>query len=169
MTLQNWKDVATIAGIVVASLTYATNSYFQIRNRRIENLKRYFDARNRLFEPEGFLMSNLGAFEADIYVRKLNDQESEMKFNRFLSDVEDIAYLTCYGAVPTTVQVYMFGWFARKVRPHFTESERNNVFWELAIHYIDELAKAADEYLTFPHEKRDRYLRKNTLVYRKYS
>ena len=44
MTLSDWKDIAIIAGIVISVLTYITNSYFQFRNKRIENLKRYFDA-----------------------------------------------------------------------------------------------------------------------------
>ena len=92
-----------------------------------------------------------------------------MKLNRFLGDVEKIAYLTSHGAVPATVQVYMFGWFAQKIHPHLTNGERNNIFWELAIHYIDELKKAADDYSKLPNEKREKYLRKNTLVYKKYS
>jgi len=35
MNLEDWKNVATIAGIVVAVATYITNSYFQFRNKRI--------------------------------------------------------------------------------------------------------------------------------------
>jgi hypothetical protein len=169
MTLQDAKDAATVVGIAIGVLTYLTNSYFQFRNKRVENLKRYFDARDKLFNSDGFLMNNIRELESGTYVRKLDDVESEKKFNAFLGYVEEIAYLTRYGAVPTRVQVYLFGWFARKIRPHITKEERENVFWELAIHYIDELAKAADDYLTLPHEKRDRYLKKNTLVYKKYS
>lgn len=169
MTLAGWKDVATIIGIIIAILTYLTNSYFQFRNKGIENLKRYFDAHDKLFETDGFIMSNIKAFEAGTYNRDTSNEDMEKKFNRFLGDVEKIAYLTSHGAVPTTVQVYMFGWFAQKIHPHLTSGERGNIFWELAIHYIDELKKAADDYSKLPNEKREKYFKKNALVYAKYS
>lgn len=169
MTLVDWKDVATIFGIAIALLTYLTNSYFQFRNKGIENLKRYFDAHDNLFEKDGFIMSNIKEFEAGTYKRDTTNEEMEKKLNRFLGDVEKIAYLTSHGAVPTTVQVYMFGWFAQKVHPHLTNGERGNIFWELAVHYIDELKKAADDYSKLPNEKREKYLKKNTIAYKKYS
>ena len=146
MTLAYTKDIAIIVGIIIAILTYITNSYFQFRNKRIENLKRYFDAHDALFEEESFLSKNLLALEKGTYTRDITDDAMELKFNRFLGDIEKIAYLTSHGAVPQTVQVYMFGWFAEKVHPFLSNEERNNLFWELAIHYIDELKKAADDY-----------------------
>ncbi len=169
MTLTDWKDLATIVGIVIALLAYLTNSYFQIRNKNIENLKRYFDAHDKLFEPEGFIMSNIKEFEGNSYKRDTSNTEMEKKLNRFLGDVEKIAYLTSHNAVPSTVQVYMFGWFAKKIQPHLTNGERDNIFWELAIHYIEELNKAAADYEKLPNEKREKYLKKNTLAYKKYS
>ena len=169
MTLTELKDAATILGIVVGVLTYLTNSYFQFRNKRIENLQRYFDAHDKLFDEEGFLVENISKLEAGTYMRDASNAEAEKKFNRFLGDIEKIAYLTSHGAVPTTVQVYMFGWFAMKVHPHLTNGERGNIFWELAIHYIDEVKKAAEDYSKFPTKNREKYLKKNTLAYKRYS
>jgi len=62
----------------------------------------------------------------------------------------------------------MFGWFAQKIQPRLTNGERNNAFWELAIHYIDELKKAADDYTKLETKKREKYLKKNSLIYKKY-
>jgi hypothetical protein len=62
----------------------------------------------------------------------------------------------------------MFGWFATKVHPHLTDS-RSNIYWDLAVHYIDELKRAADDYAKLPNEMREKYLKKNSLVYKKYS
>lgn len=169
MTITDWKDVAIIAGIFISVLTYVTNSYFQFRNKRIENLKRYFDAHDKLFEKDSFLTKNIKELEDGSYKRNLEDKDMEIKFNRFLGDVEKIAYLTSHRAVPVTVQVYMFGWFAQKIHPHLTNGERSNIFWELAIHYIDELKKAADDYSKLETKKREKYLRKNALTYKKYS
>ncbi len=169
MTLTDWKDIAIITGIVISVLTYITNSYFQFRNKRIENLKRYFDAHDNLFTDGSFLMENIKELEDGTYKRDLSNKDMEVKFNRFLGDVEKIAYLTAHKAVPVTVQVYMFGWFAQKIHPHLTNGERGNTFWELAIHYIDELKKAADDYSKLETKKREKYLKKDALIYKKYS
>ena len=42
-------------------------------------------------------------------------------------------------------------------------------FWELATHYIDELAKAAAKYSDLPQKKRDKHLQKNALMSKRYS
>ena len=75
MTLADWKDTATIVGIIVAVFAYLTNSYFQFRNKRIDNLKRYFDAHDKLFEADGFIMKHIKEFEADTYKRDTSNQE----------------------------------------------------------------------------------------------
>jgi hypothetical protein len=168
MILADWKEIATILGIPIALLTYLTNSYFQFRNKRVENLKRYLDAHEKLLEADGFIMSNLKELAEGTYKRNAEDRESEKKLNQFLTNVEKVAYLTSQGAVPATVQVYMFGWFATKVQPHLTDAHRSNIYWDLAVHYIDELKKAADDYSRLPNDKREKYLKKNSLVYTKY-
>ena len=82
MTLTDFKDIAVIIGIIIATLTYITNSYFQFRNKNIENLKRYFDAHDALFEKESFLSENLLALEKDTYTRDKTNDDMELKFNR---------------------------------------------------------------------------------------
>lgn len=168
LQLNEWADLATVIGIFVALITLVTGLKHQIRNQNVENLSRYFDAHDKLFVDGQFIADNIKAFESGTFKRKLDDEESEKKFNRFLGDVEKIAFLTSNGFVPTTVQVYMFGWFAQKVVPHINGDERNNIFWELAVHYLDELKKAADDYALFPTWKREKYLKKNALVYKRY-
>lgn len=59
ITLSDWKDIAIILGIAISVLTYITNSYFQFRDKSVENLKRYFDAHDKLFEEDGFIMLNI--------------------------------------------------------------------------------------------------------------
>ena len=169
MTLDRMKDIATCVGIAFGLATYFTNSYFQFRNKHIENVKRYFDALDKLYTPDGLLMSSLETLETQPGepIVPQGDESKEKQFIQLLIEIEKIAYLTSYGAVPATLQVYMFGWFAQKLGPQLSEY-RNNKFWELAIHYIDELKKATDDYMLLPREKRDKYLKKNALVYQKY-
>lgn len=165
ISLSDVKDYATILGIAVALITYVTNSYFQFRNKGIENMKRFLDAHDTLFEDDRYLVQNVKAMENGSYKRDKSNADMELAFNRFLGDVEKIALLTSHGAVPKQVQIYMLGWFAMKVQPEVSGAERTNIFWELAIHYIDELAKAASDYEKLNSKKRARYLRKQRLVH----
>ena len=165
ISISEAKDYATIIGIFVALLTYVTNSHFQLRNKRIENMKRFLDAHDVLFEENRYLVQNVKAMETGIYKRDYENSEMELAFTRFLGDVEKIALLTSHRAVPKEAQIYMLGWFALKIQPEIKGSERTNIFWELAIHYIDELAKAASDYEKLDSKKRARYLRKRKLVH----
>jgi hypothetical protein len=165
ISLTEVKDYAIILGIAIALVTYVTNSYFQFRNKGIENMKRFLEAHDDLFEDNRYLVQNVKSMEAGTYKRNLEDEAMELAFNRFLGDVEKIALLTSHGAVPKEVQIYMLGWFAQMIQPEITGKERNNIFWELAIHYIDELAKAASDYEKLNSKKRAKYLRKQKLVH----
>jgi len=81
-----------------------------------------------------------------------------------LRDLEQVAYLTANNAVPTEAQVYLFGRFAQKLHPHIGEETRKKIFWEMAVHYVDELKKATDDYSKCSPEERGKYLRKHRVV-----
>jgi len=165
--VSDWKDVATITAILafgVSAVTYVTNSYYQRRNLRVENLRRFFEAHDRLLEEGGFLMENLTALESDTFRSKTATPGSGPKFHKLMRDVEQVAYLTANNAVPTEVQVYLFGWFAQRLHPHIGEETRKNIFWEMAVHYIDELKKATDDYSKCATEERAKYLRKHRVA-----
>lgn len=46
-----------------------------------------------------------------------------------------------------------------------TGDERNNIYWELAIHYLDELKKAASDYSKLNCKQRAKYLKKRKLIH----
>ncbi len=165
IALEEARNYAIIIGILVAICTYITNSYFQFRNKSIENMERFLNAHDALFKEGQYLVENVHAMESGDFKRDINDKNMELKFNRFLGDIEKIALLTSHGAVPKEVQIYMLGWFAMKVQPVINGAERNNIYWELSIHYIDELSKAASDYEKLPSKKRAKYLKKQKLVH----
>src|SRR6266542_883332 len=111
------RDAAAILGVVTALVVYITNVRAQARQRKLDNIRRFFDAHDRLFEDGGFLESNIVAMEDDTapFVRNMRDKEMEKKFNRLLGEVEKVALLTRNKAVSESIFTYMFGWFARKV------------------------------------------------------
>ena len=159
-TLEKVKDIVIIIGTIVAIAVYFINSYFQFRNRTLENIKRFLDAHDTLFTPDGYIMSNIREMENGTYKRDMNNQAMEIKFNRLLGNIERIALLTDNKAISKTIQVYMFGWFAQKIQPELTSEERNNIYWELAIHYLDDMKKEADDYVKHDSLKRTQYWKK---------
>lgn len=167
MDLDTSRTVIMGIGTSVALITYLTNSINNYRNKNIENIDRFLKAHDALFEDESFLRLNIKELEANTFQRDLTDKEMEKKFNQLLGGIEHLALLTSHKAVPTSIQVYMFGWFAKKIQKILTQDERENIFWELAISYIDELVKATNDYEKFSNEKREKILKKERFSYKK--
>ena len=55
----------------------------------------------------------------------------------------------------------MFGWFAKQIQPVLTTEERNNVYWELAVEFLDELKEDAEDFYKKTKEQRQEYFEKN--------
>lgn len=159
MTSSDLRDYATVVAAVVALLVFSINSMSLLRNRRIENLARYFEAHHRLFEPGGYMASNIGPIEAGRLVRDHADEPMEAKFHLMLLEIEQLAILANNHAVPRPTQVYMLGSYTRQVLSVLTEQERSSMFWELAIGYLDELAKDTARYETLTRKSREAFWR----------
>ena len=160
LSLEDWQYIAVIAGVVVALIVYLTNSYFQYKQRVSDNAFRYFEVHDKLFRNE-FLANNIQAMEQGIFKRDITNAESEKSFNRLLGQVEHLALLAKHGIVSKTANLYMFGWFARHIQPVLTVAERNNVYWELAVKFLDELKVDADDFYKKSKEERNNYFNKN--------
>src|SRR5882724_11363231 len=93
-TLEKVMDIVIIIGTIAAIVVYVINSYFQFRNRKIENIKRFLDAHDTLFTPDGYIMSSIREMENGTYKRDRTNQQMEVKFNRLLGHIERIALLT---------------------------------------------------------------------------
>ncbi len=58
MTLEGWRNIATILGTAIALTVYITNSIQQRRQRRVENALRFVAAHQRLWQTS-FIARNL--------------------------------------------------------------------------------------------------------------
>jgi len=155
--LGEYANFSVIWGVLTALIVYVTNSVFQYKQRISENAIRYVEAHSRLFENE-FLKSNIQAMENGTFKRESKD---EKEFNRLLGEIEHLALLTKSGVVSKTANIYMFGWFAKHLQPVLTAKERNNVYWELAVEFLDTLKEDADDFYKKTKEQRDVYFKKN--------
>ena len=156
-TLDEYRNLAIISGVVIALIVYITNSYYQYKQRVSENALRYMELHEKLFENK-FLKDNIQAMEKGELKRTEKD---EQEFNRLLGDVEKLAFLTKTGVVSKTINIYMFGWFARHIQPLINKEERDNVYWEVAVEFLDDLKSDADDFYKKTKKERDKYFNKN--------
>jgi hypothetical protein len=153
------RDYATVVTATVALLVFFANAFSQIRNRRVANLSRFNEAHRGLFAEEGYIARNLVPIESGTLQRDRNDPEMEAKFHLMLLEIERLAILANNRAVPRHTQVYMFGSYARGILKVISAEERNSMFWELALGYLDELAKDTETYAKLDRSKRERFWR----------
>lgn len=152
-----FRDYATVVAACVALLVFIVNSFLHTRNERIENVARFIESHRQLFATDGFLVSNLKEIDADELKRDPGNAAMEAKFHRMLIEIEHLAILANNKAVPRSTQVYMFGYYARKILAIVSESERNNITWELALAYIEKLAIDSSNYEKLPIEMRRKF------------
>jgi hypothetical protein len=164
LTLEDGRNIATIAGTIIALTVYITNSVQQRRQRQIENAMRFLVAHQRLSHTP-FIEKNRWAMENGTFSRDSWDEEMKNNFSSFLGDLEEFALLLRSGAVSEELSIYMFGWFAQKIQPILTSEERNNVYWELAVQCLDEMKGAADDFYKKTKAQRDKYHRAKHFVH----
>lgn len=164
VTLEDGRNIATIAGTAIALGVYITNSIQQQRQRRVENAMRFIAAHQRLWQTP-FILKNLHAMETGTFSRTSWNEATEDDFSRFLGDLEELALLLRCGVVSQQLSIYMFGWAAQKIQPILTAKERDNVYWELAVQCLDELKNAADDFYKKTKPQREEYHQRDHFKY----
>lgn len=159
MTSDELRNYATVVAALVGLLVFIGNSSANRRNRRIENVARFIECHDRLFSKHGFLGRNIIAIETKTLRRDVSDLNMEAGFHLMLLEIERLAILANNGAVPRLTQVYMFGGYARHIGQMLTEQERSNMFWELAVAYLDSLAADTDRYEALTPGEREKFWR----------
>jgi hypothetical protein len=146
MSTEELRNYATVVSATIAVLVFIVNAYSQMRSRRIENLTRFNQAHQRLFASGTCLALNLVAMETGTMRRNLEDLEMETRFQLLLLEIERLATLVNNCAVPRHTQVYMFGSYAPRLPELMTDKERASMFWELAVGYLDGIARDSERY-----------------------
>lgn len=157
LTLDTFKNLAIILGVIVSLVVYITNSIYQYKQRISDNAIRYITLHDKLFE-NNFLKNNIQAMEDGSFERKSSDEKS---FNRLLGEIEHLAFLTKMGVVSKSMNIYMFGWFAQHIQPVLTENERKNIYWEMAVEFLDDLKNDADSFSEKTKQERKEYFNTN--------
>ena len=159
-TLEDGAKIATIIGVVVALIVYISNSRATRRQRVIENLERYLGAHNRTFSEGSYPMLNVQAMENGTFKRDTSDATMELKFNRFLSGIEQIAMLHNAGAVPKGINAYMLGWFAKHLYPVLTDREKAEPYWVVSVEFLKRTKQEAEALDKMSAEDRLKFVKK---------
>lgn len=159
MTTTELRDYATVVAACVALLVFIFNVVSQQRGRRIENLTRFNQVHQRLFAGNTYLAMNLPRIEAGTMVRDRADAEMEARFHLMLLEVERLALLANNKAVPRHTQVYMFGSYAPNLLKLMTDEEKQSMFWELAVGYLEGISSDSARYQKLTRESRERFWR----------
>ena len=159
MRTSELRDYATVVAATIALLVFLVNALSQTRSRRIENLTRFNQAHQRLFASYTYLTLNIIAIEAGTMKRNTQDPVMERKFHLLLLEIERLAILANNRAVPRHTQVYMFGSYASRILELMTGQERGSMFWELAVGYLDGVAKDTERYAKLTCSERARFWR----------
>lgn len=157
MTSEELRNYATVLAALVALLVFALNSVSMVRNQRIERLARFNQAHQRLFAGGGYIAKNISDLEAGALKRDPGDTEMNASFHLMLLEIERLAILANNKAVPRHTQVYMFGAYAGQLLSVATEAERNSMFWELALGYLEGLAKDTENYQKLSRSEREKF------------
>lgn len=159
MTSDELRNYATVVAAMVALLVFIVNSYLLVRNRRIENVSRFIEAHDRLFDRDGYIFRNIAAFDPGELKRDITDPQMEALFHVMLIEVEHLAILANNNAVTRHTQVYMFGWYAQQIMSVIADKERDAMAWELALEYLDRLARDTAAYQALTPQQRRRFWR----------
>lgn len=159
MNSDEMRNYATLVTATVALLVFVLNSFAMVRGRRLENLARFIESHQRLFSHHSYIAENIAAMEAGTLQRDRGNPEMEAKFHLMLLEIERLALMANNDAVPRPTQVYMFGSYARHLLKVITAEERNSMFWELALGYLDGLAQDTDTYEALTRTQRERFWR----------
>ena len=151
------RNYATVLGALVALLVFAHNSISMARNQRIENLARFNQAHKRLFAAGSYIARNFTDIEAGALKRDPNNAEMNALFHLMLLEIERLAILANNKAVPRHTQVYMFGAYADVLLSVTTKAERESMFWELALGYLESLAKDTGRYQKLSRSEREKF------------
>jgi len=160
MTLNDWRNIFTIIGVIAALVVYVLNSLAQKRQRAIDNALRYLQFLDRLYPSDGYVALNLKAMEAGTFKRDLNNDAMELKFHEFLSACEYVALAHRAGAAPSSLNAYMLGWTAKHIYPQLTDREKAEPYWELAVDLLRETKLSADKLDCLTKEERLEYFKK---------
>jgi hypothetical protein len=159
ITSSELRDYATVTAATVAMLVFIVNTYSQGRNRRLDNLARFNEAHQRLFDHDTYLTLNLTAIESGQVKRDTRDMAMERRFHLLLLEIERLAILANNKAVPRATQVYMFGSYTPRILELLTEAERTSMYWELAVGYLEGIASDSRRYAELTPRERERFWR----------
>ena len=158
LSLSQAKDIATLAGAVIAALTFLVSSFLGISEYLIQGVQKrveHFIALRKNLDEDEMLRQVVDALDDNEDL--LDDRKKIPPGNKryFLAFFEQIALMMNSGLISIEVANYMFGYYAIKCWHTKTfwknmKQEKNDCHWSLFKDFVKQM------------EKQDKILRRDT-------
>ena len=145
MSLSDYKDIATIAGVVIALFTLAKGVYEYVRQGAQKRAEQFIEMRKRLKENDTFrdlaalLETNDPRLESVPYKDKRD----------YLGFFEEIALMVNSGLIRIELAHYMFGYYAIRCweSDHFwSDVNRDSQYWFLFKELVRKMKEIEDSF-----------------------
>ena len=161
LTLEEWSYAATTVSVAGAAIAFCLNVRGQMRQRSIDNCIRYLEHHDTLFAENSYLRSNVLSMENGSFKRDASNADMEKAFREMLSNFEKLALLHKAGGAPSSINAYMLGYFSKHVCSAVNDREKAEPYWDLALEFIAETKKAAEQFDALGKSERLKYIAKN--------
>lgn len=145
MSLSDYKDVATIAGVVIALVTLAKGVYEYVRQGAQKRAEQFIEMRRRLKENDTF--RELAA------LIEMNDPKLQgvpYKDKRdYLGFFEEIALMVNSGIIRIELAHYMFGYYAIRCWESdcfWGDVNRDSQYWVLFKEFVRKMKEIEDSF-----------------------
>jgi len=140
MTLDDWKDVSTIAGTVIALVVLLKGMFEYSAQGAQKRAEQFFAIRNRLKENDTFkeicdLLEHDEEALRNIAFKEKRD---------FLGIFEEVTLLMNSGLIRKTVAHYMFGYYAIRCwesENFWCDVNRHSAYWAAFRTFVDEMKR----------------------------
>jgi hypothetical protein len=145
MSLSDYKDIATIAGVVIALFALAKGVYEYVRQGAQRRAEQFIEMRKRLKENDTFrelaalLETNNPKLESVPYKDKRD----------YLGFFEEIALMVNSGLIRVELAHYMFGYYAIRCwesDQFWSDVNRDSQYWVLFKEFVRKMKEIEDSF-----------------------
>jgi hypothetical protein len=145
MSLSDYKDIATIAGVVIALVTLAKGVYEYVRQGAQKRAEQFIEMRKRLKENDTFreLAALIETNDPKLESMPYKDRRDYLGF------FEEIALMVNSGLIRIELAHYMFGYYAIRCweSEHFwSDVNRDSQYWVLFKEFVRKMKEIEDSF-----------------------
>ena len=145
LTLSEWKDIATIAGVIVALGALIKGVYEYVKQGSQKRAEQFIELRKRLKANESF-SKILRFLETDS--KELKNISLEEKYE-YIGFFEEIALMVNSGLISPEIAHYMFSYYATRCWQSdlfWNDINRDSLYWIVFRKFVEQMKSMEDNF-----------------------